>query len=120
MLEAPWVDCQGVYSCKAIRRPKFVEEAIKLAVPKDTKNNNDADDNNNNQEQVRRVSTSLLDEDSDQGPVPEAFGEYMRIQAGGVSQVCLALLCLACRYFLSMPCKRPSIVACILDYFLDS
>ena len=51
---------------------------------------------------------------------PEAFGEYMRIQAGGVSQVCLALLCLACRYFLSMPCKRPSIVACILDYFLDS
>jgi len=31
MLEAPWVDCQGVYSCKAIRRPKFAEEAIKAA-----------------------------------------------------------------------------------------
>jgi len=31
MLEAPWVDCQGVYSCKAIRRPKFAEEAIKNA-----------------------------------------------------------------------------------------
>ncbi|KAL3943973.1 MAG: hypothetical protein SGBAC_001967 [Bacillariaceae sp.] len=28
MLDAPWVDCQGVYSCKAIRRPKFVEEAM--------------------------------------------------------------------------------------------
>lgn len=31
MLEAPWVDCQGVYSCKSIRRPKFAEEAIKTA-----------------------------------------------------------------------------------------
>ena len=31
MLDAPWVDCQGVYSCKAIRRPKFVEEAMAKA-----------------------------------------------------------------------------------------
>lgn len=31
MLEAPWVDCQGVYSCKAIRRPKFAEDAIQAA-----------------------------------------------------------------------------------------
>ncbi|KAG7374128.1 hypothetical protein IV203_013223 [Nitzschia inconspicua] len=31
MLEAPWVDCQGVYSCKSIRRPKFVEEAMAVA-----------------------------------------------------------------------------------------
>lgn len=37
MLEAPWVDCQGVYSCKAIRRPKFAEEAIKTAEAKDNK-----------------------------------------------------------------------------------
>lgn len=28
MLDAPWVDCQGVYSCKAIRRPTFVAEAM--------------------------------------------------------------------------------------------
>lgn len=32
MLEAPWVNCQ-VYSCKAVRRPQFVDEAIALAVP---------------------------------------------------------------------------------------
>mmetsp|Transcript_25794 Transcript_25794/g.53860 ORF Transcript_25794/g.53860 Transcript_25794/m.53860 type:complete len:435 (+) Transcript_25794:1616-2920(+) len=38
MLEAPWVDCQGVYSCKAIRRPKFAEEAIALAASKSKKN----------------------------------------------------------------------------------
>eukprot|EP00538_Stauroneis_constricta_P011255 CAMPEP_0119546074 /NCGR_PEP_ID=MMETSP1352-20130426/631_1 /TAXON_ID=265584 /ORGANISM="Stauroneis constricta, Strain CCMP1120" /LENGTH=633 /DNA_ID=CAMNT_0007590731 /DNA_START=226 /DNA_END=2127 /DNA_ORIENTATION=+ len=31
MLEAPWVDCQGVYSCKAIRRPAFVEDAMSVA-----------------------------------------------------------------------------------------
>jgi len=31
MLEAPWVDCQGVYSCKAIRRPTFVDEAMAVA-----------------------------------------------------------------------------------------
>eukprot|EP00980_Cylindrotheca_fusiformis_P030948 scaffold25667_cov103-Cylindrotheca_fusiformis.AAC.1 len=31
MLDAPWVDCQGVYSCKAIRRPKFVEAAMEKA-----------------------------------------------------------------------------------------
>mmetsp|Transcript_1091 Transcript_1091/g.2526 ORF Transcript_1091/g.2526 Transcript_1091/m.2526 type:complete len:589 (+) Transcript_1091:119-1885(+) len=37
MLEAPWVDCQGVYSCKAIRRPKFAEEAIKSAESKEKK-----------------------------------------------------------------------------------
>jgi len=31
MLESPWVDCQGVYTCKAIRRPKFIEEAMAVA-----------------------------------------------------------------------------------------
>mmetsp|Transcript_35862 Transcript_35862/g.41189 ORF Transcript_35862/g.41189 Transcript_35862/m.41189 type:complete len:724 (+) Transcript_35862:145-2316(+) len=40
MLEAPWVNCQGVYSCKAIRRPKFVDEAIAKALPKETEHKN--------------------------------------------------------------------------------
>jgi len=31
MVDAPWVDCQGVYSCKAIRRPPFVVEAMAKA-----------------------------------------------------------------------------------------
>lgn len=34
MLEDPWVDCQGVYSCKAIRRPKFAEDAMAVAEAK--------------------------------------------------------------------------------------
>ena len=80
MLEAPWVDCQGVYSCKAVRRPKFAEDAIQAA------------DSNQKKKQASEAGEqvgSLLDENSDQGPVPEAFGDYMRLQADSVSQVCL-------------------------------
>jgi len=82
MLEAPWVDCQGVYSCKAIRRPKFAEEAIKVAAAKANQNQE------SDKQEVRSGAASLLDESSDQGPVPEAFGDFMRLQAGSVSQVC--------------------------------
>jgi len=81
MLEAPWVDCQGVYSCKAIRRPKFAEEAMQLAESKEKKKN----DSEN--EQVRSRAVSLLDQHSDQGPIPEEFADFMRLQAGSVSQV---------------------------------
>jgi hypothetical protein len=31
LLEEPWVEAHGVYSCKAIRRPAFIAEAIELA-----------------------------------------------------------------------------------------
>jgi hypothetical protein len=31
LLEEPWVDAHGVYSCKAIRRPLFVEDAMTMA-----------------------------------------------------------------------------------------
>ena len=91
MLEAPWVDCQGVYSCKAIRRPKFAEEAIKAAESKEKKKQ-DTDG-----EQVRSGIASLLDE-GNQEPIPEAFGDYMRLQAGTVSQVC-RVLCVMCFVF---------------------
>lgn len=39
LLEAPWVDCMGVYSCKVIRQPTFVKEAIELAAPEGRKTN---------------------------------------------------------------------------------
>jgi hypothetical protein len=82
MLEAPWVDCQGVYSCKAIRRAKFVEEAMAVAAQQLKKASE--------QEQQQQVSrSSLLNENVDQGDVPDDFGEYMKLQAGGISQVCL-------------------------------
>ena len=31
LLEPPWVEAQGIYSCKAVRRPEFVEAAIQHA-----------------------------------------------------------------------------------------
>jgi hypothetical protein len=74
MLEAPWVDCQGVYSCKAIRRPKFVEEKIAAAELQGER-----------QEQVR---DSIFDEDD--GDVPNDISDYMKMQAGSIGQVCLS------------------------------
>ena len=70
MLEAPWVDCQGVYSCKAIRRPAFVDDAIAVAAQSAEEN------------QVR----SMLDDDD---KVPDNLGDYMRLQAGSIGQVCV-------------------------------
>jgi hypothetical protein len=95
MLEAPWVDCQGVYSCKAIRRPKFVDDAIALAAPKDSNNEEKNKDQVSSTSRNNSIfSSSLLDED-DQGQVPNDFGDYMRLQAGGVSQVCV-YVCVVC------------------------
>jgi hypothetical protein len=81
MLEAPWVDCRGVYSCKAIpRRPAFVDEIMAVAAE-----NTDTDKG----EQVRLSSqNNVFDEEGD-GEVPGDFGNYMKLQAGGMSQVCL-------------------------------
>jgi len=31
LLEAPWVDARGVYSCKAVRKPHFIQDAIDIA-----------------------------------------------------------------------------------------
>ncbi|KAL3926205.1 MAG: hypothetical protein SGARI_005679, partial [Bacillariaceae sp.] len=75
MLEAPWVDCQGVYSCKAIRRPKFVEEAMAVAAQQMKQEP---------QQSSSQVSSSTSFEETDQGEVPDDFGDYMRLQAGGV------------------------------------
>jgi hypothetical protein len=76
MLEAPWVDCQGVYSCKAIRRPTFVEEAMDWAAQ------NQEQGEPQQQQQVRSIF------EQDDGDVPEDIGSYMRLQAGSVGQVC--------------------------------
>jgi hypothetical protein len=78
MLEAPWVDCQGVYSCKAIRRPKFVVEAMAVA---------EQQMKAQPESQVSRASF----EHADQGEVPDDFGDYMRLQAGSISEVCFGV-----------------------------
>jgi len=85
MLEAPWVDCQGVYSCKAIRRPAFVEDAMSVAAQ------------TTEGEQVRTNSAAAATSssmnakpsvfDEDHGDVPERFSDYMQLQAGSIGQV---------------------------------
>ena len=35
LLEEPWVNAHGVYSCKAIRRPAFVQQAMSVAAEKE-------------------------------------------------------------------------------------
>ena len=77
MLESPWVDCRGVYSCKPIRRPAFAKKAVEAAEKK--RKAKEASDS-------PKVSASLLDEE-DQGAVPDDFREYMWSQAAGLSQV---------------------------------
>jgi len=70
LVEAPWVDCQGLYSCKAIRRPQFVVDAIELAKSRATQSGE-----SNTKFQV------------DGGEVPEDFGKFMKMQAGNLGKV---------------------------------
>jgi hypothetical protein len=72
LMEPPWVDCQGLYSCKAIRRPGFLEDAIAFAANANKKN---------------EVS-STGDDEEDDGEIPDNLGNYMRLQAGSLSKVC--------------------------------
>jgi len=81
MLEAPWVDCQGVYSCKAIRRPAFVDQAMAVASPMTEKKAPSGD---------QQVSSS----DGDDGDIPDDLREFMQAQAGGLTKVCRLLLAL--------------------------
>lgn len=76
LLEAPWVDCHGVFSCKAIRRPAFVEDAIALAA---------------SARPPAEVSNTVVAFDDDDGDVPDNLGTYMASQAGGISKVCRQL-----------------------------
>lgn len=73
MLEAPWVDCQGVYSCKAIRRPAFVDEAMIIAA------------------QAAREKAKKEKSEGEGAPnddeIPEELGKFMQAQAGGLTKV---------------------------------
>lgn len=73
LLEAPWVDCHGVYSCKAIRRPAFVEDAIAVAAAA---------------RPPAEVSSTVVAFDDDDGDVPDNLGTYMALQAGSITKVC--------------------------------
>jgi hypothetical protein len=68
-LEVPWVDCHGLYSCKAVRRPAFVEDAMFLAMAA--------------KEEKSETNTIIPDDDE----VPEDFGKFVRLQGHVMSKV---------------------------------
>jgi len=74
LLETPWVDCHGLYSCKAIRRPSFVEDAIFLAL---TAKENIA------KEELQRVN----DPEGNDDDIPEDFSAYVKMQRGALTKV---------------------------------
>ena len=74
MLEAPWVDCQGVYSCKAIRRPAFVDEAMIIAEQAE-------------KERLKKEGEKPPAAAANDGEIPEDIGKFMQAQAGGLTKV---------------------------------
>jgi len=88
MLEAPWVDCQGVYSCKAIRRSAFVEEAMSLAAQANNKNDSSPSKTTEKPQQMSPTG--------DDGTVPDELSEFLQAQAGGIKKV--RFTCGFCRW----------------------
>lgn len=67
--EPPYNMCAGMYSCKAIRRPQFMETAIS-----------------------NHAATSLKGsgpnaQEEDENEVPQGMGNFMKLQAGGIRKV---------------------------------
>ncbi len=82
--QKPWNEAVGMYPCRAIRRPAFIEAAIKAASDKSNS---------------RKVSDDVEDEDV----IPYGVGNYLQLQAGSVFQVgvclCFSLLLLKSNSF---------------------
>ena len=69
--ESPWNQCIGMYSCKAIKRPDFVVNAIAEAASKKKKD--------------KDVRAS---DDSDEYIPHYSAANYMMLQSGTISEVC--------------------------------
>lgn len=77
MLESPWVDCHGVYSCKAIRRPAFVDETMTVAAQAAA---------------AEKKASGEQEASGDDGEIPEDLGKFMQAQAGGLTKVRVSML----------------------------
>merc|ERR1712176_918162 len=64
----PFCLCVGMYPCKPIRRPDFMEVEIQQAV-------------------LRTEQEQPPTEEEDENEIPEGFGNYMMLQAGGIRKV---------------------------------
>jgi hypothetical protein len=72
--QSPWNNAVGMYPCRAIRRPDFVEEAMKRAEKSNTTKVSEDYDMNNNY-------------DEDENEIPHWSQNYLQLQAGSVFQV---------------------------------
>lgn len=67
--EPPYNICAGMYSCKAIRRPQFMEtDIVKFHASSNPGGN-------------------YTEDDEDENEIPQGFGNYMKLQAGGIRKV---------------------------------
>lgn len=98
LLEPPWVDCQGLYSCKAIRRPAFIEDAIILAA---------AAAQAKAQETPQQQVNSEAGDDDD---VPDDFGNFVKLQTGAMSKVAGAGFAGAGAMFRSFTASAKSVI----------
>ena len=76
--QSPYSDCAGMFSCKAIRRPEFVEQAMAEA-------SRDAD----SAATSRRSDASLAtqEEEEEENETASGPGNYMKLHAGGIRKV---------------------------------
>jgi len=76
--QSPYSDCAGMFSCKAIRRPEFVEQAMAEA-------SRDAD----SVATSRRSDASLAtqEEEEEENETASGPGNYMKLHAGGIRKV---------------------------------
>jgi|NOAtaT_6_FD_contig_51_2216352_length_2234_multi_4_in_0_out_0_1 hypothetical protein len=77
--EPPYSNCAGMFSCKAIRRPEFVERAIAEATREKDKDS----------DMVARRNAAALSaqEETEENEIATGPGNYMRLHAGGIRKV---------------------------------
>uniref|UniRef100_A0A6U6D7W0 Uncharacterized protein n=1 Tax=Odontella aurita TaxID=265563 RepID=A0A6U6D7W0_9STRA len=73
LAEAPWNVCSGMYTCKAIRRPVFMEDTMEAA--------------RRGREQQVRNSGVFGDGEDDDPVVPYGPRNYMALQSGSIRKV---------------------------------
>jgi len=79
--QRPWNDAVGMYPCKAIRRPVFIEDALKAATEKQSNH-------------------KVREDHEDENEIPPWSHNYLQLQSGSVFQVgmcgCMLLLYWSC------------------------
>lgn len=90
--EPPYSDCAGMFSCKAIRRPEFVELAIAQATG----------EKDSNMFAGRNAASLSAEEEAEENETATGPGNYMRLHAGGIRKVAASGILGASSFFRSI------------------